>query len=62
MSFVCADPPGFNRKSFHTTFDAQVLDFFRRQLLDNAAAAARAGSVSFFSAGSRSAQQRLLLR
>ena len=44
MSFVCTDPPGFNRKSFHATLNAQLLDFFRRQLLDGAESAASANS------------------
>jgi hypothetical protein len=29
---LCTDPPGFDREAFHTEFNAQVLDFFRRSL------------------------------
>jgi predicted dienelactone hydrolase len=29
---LCTDPPGFDRETFHTEFNAQVLDFFRRSL------------------------------
>jgi predicted dienelactone hydrolase len=32
MSFICTDPPGFDRTSFHATFNAQVLEFFRKNL------------------------------
>lgn len=31
---ICADPPGFDRVGFHKQFDAQVLAFFRRHLLE----------------------------
>jgi predicted dienelactone hydrolase len=30
--FECEDPPGFDRAAFHNTFNAQVLDFFRKHL------------------------------
>jgi predicted dienelactone hydrolase len=30
--FVCADPPGFDRTDFHRKFNAQVLEFFRKNL------------------------------
>jgi predicted dienelactone hydrolase len=32
MSFECTDPPGFQRTDFHGKFNAQVLEFFRRNL------------------------------
>lgn len=32
MSFVCTDPPGFDRADFHRKFNAQVLEFFRKNL------------------------------
>jgi predicted dienelactone hydrolase len=35
MSFVCTDPPGFDRADFHKKFNAQVLKFFRRHLTGN---------------------------
>jgi len=35
MSFVCTDPPGFDRADFHRKFNAQVLKFFRRNLTGN---------------------------
>lgn len=31
-NIVCTDPPGFDRTAFHKTFNATVVDFFRRQL------------------------------
>jgi predicted dienelactone hydrolase len=32
MSFVCTDPRGFDRAEFHKTFNAQVLEFFQKNL------------------------------
>jgi predicted dienelactone hydrolase len=32
MSFVCTDPPGFDRADFHRKFNAQVVRFFRKNL------------------------------
>jgi predicted dienelactone hydrolase len=32
MSFVCTDPPGFDRADFHKKLNAQVLEFFRKTL------------------------------
>lgn len=32
MSFVCADPEGFDRAAFHRELNAQVLEFFRSTL------------------------------
>jgi len=32
---VCVDPPAFDRASFHTQFDAQVVTFFREHLHRN---------------------------
>jgi len=32
MSFICTDPPGFDRAGFHKKFNAQVLEFFRKHL------------------------------
>ena len=32
MSFVCTDPPGFDRKDFHRKFNARMLEFFRKKL------------------------------
>lgn len=32
-SIVCTDPPGFDRSEFHRTFNARVLEFFRKHLL-----------------------------
>lgn len=32
MSFECTDPPGFDRRDFHRKFNAQVLEFFRKNL------------------------------
>jgi predicted dienelactone hydrolase len=32
-SFVCANRPGFDRAEFHQTFNTQVLEFFRKNLL-----------------------------
>jgi predicted dienelactone hydrolase len=29
---VCVDPPGFDRTAFHAAFNAEVLDFFRKNL------------------------------
>lgn len=31
-SFVCADPPGFDRAGFHRKLNARVLEFFRKSL------------------------------
>ncbi len=31
-NIVCADPPGFDRTTFHRKFNAIVVDFFRRKL------------------------------
>jgi len=31
---ICADGPGFDRAAFHRDFNAQVLAFFRRQLME----------------------------
>jgi predicted dienelactone hydrolase len=31
-SIVCTDPPGFDRTDFHRKFNAQVLEFFRKNL------------------------------
>lgn len=33
--FVCADPPGFDRTDFHRKFNAQVLEFLRKNLPAN---------------------------
>jgi predicted dienelactone hydrolase len=33
MPFICTDPPDFDRASFHRTFNAEVLQFFREQLV-----------------------------
>lgn len=32
MSFVCTDPPGFDRAGFHRKLNARVLEFFRKHL------------------------------
>ena len=32
MSFICTDPPGFDRADFHGTFNARILEFFRKNL------------------------------
>lgn len=32
MSFVCTDPPGFDRADFHRQFNARVLEFLRKNL------------------------------
>jgi predicted dienelactone hydrolase len=32
MSFQCTDAPGFNRADFHKTLNAQILEFFRKNL------------------------------
>lgn len=32
MSFVCTDPPGFDRAAFHEDFNAHVVAFFRKTL------------------------------
>ena len=32
MSFICTDPPGFDRVDFHRKFNTQVLAFFRKHL------------------------------
>jgi predicted dienelactone hydrolase len=32
MSLVCTDPPGFDRADFHKKFNAEILDFFRKNL------------------------------
>jgi predicted dienelactone hydrolase len=32
-AFVCTDPPGYDRAAFHKKFNAQVLEFFRKNLL-----------------------------
>jgi predicted dienelactone hydrolase len=32
MSFICTDPPRFDRTEFHKTFNAQVSEFFRKKL------------------------------
>lgn len=36
MSFVCTDPPGFDRTAFHKKFNAQMLEFFRKNLSQRA--------------------------
>ena len=36
MSFICTDPPGFDRADFHREFNAQVLEFFRKHLSERA--------------------------
>jgi predicted dienelactone hydrolase len=33
--FLCTDPPGFDRAEFHRKLNAQVLDFFRKNLPGN---------------------------
>jgi predicted dienelactone hydrolase len=33
--FLCTDPPGFDRTDFHRKLNAQVLDFFRKNLPSN---------------------------
>jgi predicted dienelactone hydrolase len=32
MSFQCTDPPGFDRAGFHGTLNAQMLEFFRKNV------------------------------
>jgi predicted dienelactone hydrolase len=31
---ICTDGPGFDRTAFHKEFDAEVLAFFRKRLVD----------------------------
>lgn len=33
-SIVCTDPPSFDRTAFHSKFNASVVDFFKRKLLN----------------------------
>jgi predicted dienelactone hydrolase len=32
VALICADPPGFDRAAFHSTFNAEVVKFFQRTL------------------------------